>query len=104
MKTYSPLKVWFVICQEMLLESEGFFPFYFSGSESKTNKPERTGRVVAEGWEACEAAGPARCAFPPADLRAPSPRFLPLAVSLGTSAHLSLSEHVGFFLSEGLAL
>lgn len=30
MKTYSPLQVWFVICQEMLLESkEFFFSFLF---------------------------------------------------------------------------
>lgn len=42
---YSPLKVWFVVCQEMLLESEevfsfSFFLFFFSfsGSENKTNK------------------------------------------------------------------
>lgn len=30
MKMYSPLRVWFVICQAMLLESEeGFFFFLF---------------------------------------------------------------------------
>lgn len=45
MKIYSPLKVWFVVCQEMLLESEevffsffSYFSFLFLGVKIKTNK------------------------------------------------------------------